>query len=59
MRLKIEVNNNMEAFDHRSLKDRINDKYEEIRKTVPSYTNMKYEADDEGDFKYILPPGFD
>ena len=55
----IEFNNSKEAFDYRTLKDRINKKYEEIRKSVLSYTDMKYEADDEGDFEYFLPPGSD
>ena len=41
------------------MNDRINDKYEEIRKILPSYTDMNYEVDDEGDFDFILPPGSD
>ena len=55
----VEFNNSKEAFDHRTLKDRINDKYEEIRTSAPSYIDMKFEADDEGQYKYILPPGED
>jgi len=56
----IEFNNNKEAFDEQNLKDRIKNKYEQIRTKVPSYSDMKYEVDAYNDGCYfILPPDSD